>query len=53
VTLFGLVFTPLFYVLIRGLVARGADEPVRAPQGASPLLHPEHVLALGDGGAHA
>ncbi|HEY2026612.1 MAG TPA: efflux RND transporter permease subunit, partial [Gemmatimonadaceae bacterium] len=53
VTLFGLVFTPLFYVLIRGLVARGADEPVRAPQGASPLLHPEHALALGDGGAHA
>jgi multidrug efflux pump len=53
VTLFGLVFTPLFYVLIRGLVARGADEPVRAPQGASPLRHPEHALALGEGGSHA
>src|SRR6476469_7847862 len=38
VTFFGLVFTPLFYVLVRRLVERRADVPVRAPEGTSPLL---------------
>jgi hydrophobe/amphiphile efflux-1 (HAE1) family protein len=53
VTFFGLVFTPLFYVLIRGLVVRSRGEAVKAPPGASPVLYPEHVLALGEGGSHA
>jgi hydrophobe/amphiphile efflux-1 (HAE1) family protein len=54
VTFFGLVFTPLFYVLIRGLVAKRA--PARAPQSGDiqPLRPWRPSLAAGnDGGPHA
>jgi multidrug efflux pump len=50
VTFFGLIFTPLFYVLIRGLVARKAMG-VAAPDGISPLRSP--TLAVQEGGSHA
>jgi hydrophobe/amphiphile efflux-1 (HAE1) family protein len=53
VTFFGLIFTPLFYVLIRGLVERGRARASTAPDGISPLLHRERVLAVGEGGSHA
>jgi multidrug efflux pump len=53
VTFFGLIFTPLFYVLIRGLVARRAARAVSAPAGVSPLLHRERLLAVEEGGSHA
>jgi multidrug efflux pump subunit AcrB len=33
VTLFGLVFTPIFYVLVRGLADRSAREKKPAPAG--------------------
>ena len=55
VTFFGLLFTPVFYVLIRGLVSRGkvhtdapSDDDVR------PLRIPERVRAIGgEGVSHA
>jgi hypothetical protein len=53
VTFFGLVFTPLFYVLIRGLVERRAARDADAPDDISPLLHRERMLAVGEGGSHA
>ncbi|MEP6733229.1 MAG: multidrug efflux RND transporter permease subunit [bacterium] len=52
VTFFGLVFTPLFYVLIRGLVERRKSSDADAPDDISPLLHRERMLAVGEGGAH-
>jgi multidrug efflux pump len=51
VTFFGLIFTPLFYVLIRGLVSRKAAHSIETPDGISPLLHRERMLAVGEGGA--
>jgi hypothetical protein len=53
VTFFGLIFTPLFYVLIRGVVARRAARTPSAPDVVTPLLHRERVLAVGEGGSHA
>jgi multidrug efflux pump subunit AcrB len=53
VTFFGLIFTPLFYVLIRGLVARRVAHTSTTPGGISPLLHRERALAVGEGGSHA
>ncbi|MDB4883606.1 MAG: putative cation efflux protein [Gemmatimonadetes bacterium] len=55
VTFFGLVFTPLFYVLIRRLVQREATGAVTAPDDGAPLLQHASVLATGDGAgaAHA
>jgi hydrophobe/amphiphile efflux-1 (HAE1) family protein len=50
VTFFGLIFTPLFYVLIRGLVARRATRTSTTPDGITPLLHRERALAVGEGG---
>ncbi|HVE36047.1 MAG TPA: efflux RND transporter permease subunit, partial [Gemmatimonadaceae bacterium] len=54
VTLFGLAFTPLFYVMIRGLVERKAasnDEPV---DDIRPLRPPyERPLAVAEGDLHA
>ena len=55
VTFFGLLFTPVFYVLIRGLVSRGtvhreapSDDDVR------PLRIPERIRAIGgEGVSHA
>jgi multidrug efflux pump len=50
VTFFGLVFTPLFYVIIRGIVARRAARSTTVH--AVPLS--ERSLAFGsDGGSHA
>jgi hydrophobe/amphiphile efflux-1 (HAE1) family protein len=37
VTFFGLIFTPLFYVLIRSIAARGARGSARIPTGIKPL----------------
>jgi multidrug efflux pump subunit AcrB len=54
VTFFGLAFTPLFYVLIRGLVAKRTV--VRAPESGDiqPLRPWRPSLAAGnDGGLHA
>jgi hypothetical protein len=53
VTFFGLVFTPLFYVLIRGLSARRATRDATASDDISPLLHRNRPLAVGEGGSHA
>ena len=55
VTLFGLAFTPLFYVLVRGLAARGRERE-DASIDIHPLqpLHPtvlQPSLAAGDGAA--
>jgi hydrophobe/amphiphile efflux-1 (HAE1) family protein len=49
VTFFGLLFTPVFYVVIRGLVAR-RTEGVTPPVGAYPLSPRGTALALGEGG---
>jgi multidrug efflux pump len=49
VTFFGLLFTPLFYVLVRALVERRAERPVTQPTDITPFLHPERPLALGEG----
>jgi multidrug efflux pump len=54
VTFFGLVFTPLFYVLVRGIAARGAENSVRPPIGVQPLHDwPRALAASGEGSAHA
>jgi hypothetical protein len=53
VTFFGLILTPLFYVLIRGLVERRAARAVSVPDGLSPLLHRDRLLAVEEGGSHA
>jgi multidrug efflux pump len=54
VTFFGLIFTPLFYVLIRGLVARRTARSTETPDGISPLIHRERTLAVEGGrGSHA
>jgi multidrug efflux pump len=54
VTFFGLLFTPLFYVLVRGIAAR-KTETVRIPDDVHPLrpaiLHVS-LAAGGDGGSH-
>jgi hypothetical protein len=55
VTFFGLLFTPVFYVLIRGLVAKRAPH-VQAPSGddVRPLRFHERLRAVGgEGGSHA
>ena len=49
VTFFGLLFTPLFYVLVRGLVERRAARAGETAGDISPLLHRERPLALGEG----
>ena len=55
VTFFGLLFTPLFYVIIRGLVAR-RNAPVETPLGEVRPLRVrgnERTLSVGEGGSHA
>ncbi|MFL5578291.1 MAG: efflux RND transporter permease subunit [Gemmatimonadaceae bacterium] len=54
VTFFGLLFTPLFYVRVRGLAARGTrPSDGRAGDLRRPVEAPEGALAMGqDGGAH-
>ena len=52
VTLFGLVFTPLFYVVIRGIVARRSTRKEDAADTVRPLRPVDRPLAVGEGGAH-
>jgi multidrug efflux pump len=52
VTFFGLVFTPLFYVLIRGLAERKAPA-VSLPDDASPIATFLRPAALTEGDIHA
>jgi multidrug efflux pump len=54
VTFLGLLFTPLFYVLVRGFVERRAGKPVPEPDGIQPLHAWRPSLAVGnEGGGHA
>jgi hypothetical protein len=54
VTFFGLVFTPLFYVLVRGIGARRAESGVTPPFDVQPLHDwPRALAAGGEGAAHA
>jgi multidrug efflux pump len=49
VTFFGLLFTPLFYVLVRGLVERKRATTVRAPDNVYPIHTIDRQLAVGEG----
>jgi multidrug efflux pump len=54
VTFLGLLFTPLFYVLVRGFVERRAGKPVPEPDGIQPLHAWRPSLAVGnEGSGHA
>jgi multidrug efflux pump subunit AcrB len=56
VTFFGLIFTPLFYVLVRGIAARGAHRGATPPVEMQPLhTWPRALVAGGRGeeSAHA
>jgi hydrophobe/amphiphile efflux-1 (HAE1) family protein len=54
VTFLGLLFTPLFYVLVRGFVERRTGKPVPEPDGIQPLHAWRPSLAVGnEGGGHA
>lgn len=52
VTFFGLVFTPLFYVLIRGLVDR-RSAAVTIPQHVNPIRPLARPIAVTEGDLHA
>ena len=49
VTFFGLLFTPLFYVLVRGLVERKRATVVSAPDNVYPIHTIDRQLAVGEG----
>ncbi|HUQ84098.1 MAG TPA: multidrug efflux RND transporter permease subunit, partial [Gemmatimonadaceae bacterium] len=55
VTFFGLLFTPVFYVLIRGLVSRGTvQRDVPSDDDVLPLRIPDRARAIGgEGVSHA
>jgi multidrug efflux pump len=53
VTFFGLIFTPLFYVLIRGIAARRSRASVTLPTDVQPLRPWTRALAANEGGSHA
>jgi multidrug efflux pump len=54
VTFLGLLFTPLFYVLVRGVVDRRTGKPVPEPEGIQPLHAWRPSLAAGnEGSSHA
>jgi multidrug efflux pump len=53
VTFFGLVFTPLFYVLVRGIATRRAGRDVPRPQDIQPLHNWPRIAVGGEGSAHA
>ena len=54
VTFFGLIFTPLFYVLVRGIASRGAHESRVPPADVQPIHSWSRPLAAGgEGSAHA
>jgi multidrug efflux pump len=51
VTFFGLLFTPVFYVLIRGLVSRRAVHEAPSDDDVRPLRIHERLRAIGGEGA--
>ena len=54
VTFFGLIFTPLFYILVRGLAARRARGNDPRPAEIQPLhAWPRTRAVVGEGGSHA
>ncbi|HKN66104.1 MAG TPA: efflux RND transporter permease subunit [Gemmatimonadaceae bacterium] len=53
VTFFGLVFTPLFYVLVRGVAARRANRTIVPPADVQPLHNWPRIAVGGEGSAHA
>jgi multidrug efflux pump len=54
VTFFGLIFTPLFYVLVRGIAARRTDRSLTQPVDVQPLHNwPRPLAASGEGASHA
>jgi len=54
VTFLGLLFTPLFYVLVRGVADRRHEKPATEPDGIQPLHAWRTSRAVGDeGGTHA
>jgi hydrophobe/amphiphile efflux-1 (HAE1) family protein len=53
VTVFGLAFTPLFYVIIRGLVEKRATTDADVPQVIHPLRPFDRPLAVAEGDIHA
>jgi len=54
VTFFGLLLTPVFYVVVRGLVHKRAQAATARPSNYEPLAgHPGSFAAPGEGGANA
>jgi multidrug efflux pump len=54
VTFLGLLFTPLFYVLVRGVVDRTHEKPAAKPDDVKPLHGWRPSLAVGnEGSSHA
>jgi hypothetical protein len=53
VTFFGLMFTPLFYVIIRGLVTRRSNIGADVPQTIGPFGPVDRPLAVAEGDLHA
>jgi multidrug efflux pump subunit AcrB len=53
VTFFGLIFTPLFYVLVRGIAARRAERGVLPPPDVQPLQNWPRLATGTEGSAHA
>jgi hypothetical protein len=54
VTFFGLLLTPVFYVVVRGLVHKRAQAATARPSDYEPLVgHPGSYAAPGEGGANA
>jgi hydrophobe/amphiphile efflux-1 (HAE1) family protein len=54
VTFLGLLFTPLFYALVRGVVDRRKAEPTPEPEGIQPIHTWRPSLAVGnEGSSHA
>jgi hydrophobe/amphiphile efflux-1 (HAE1) family protein len=53
VTVFGLMFTPLFYVIIRGLLDRESKAAVNVPDSVVPLRSFDRPLAIAEGDLHA
>jgi hydrophobe/amphiphile efflux-1 (HAE1) family protein len=53
VTFFGLLFTPLFYLIIRGLASRRATSQGAPSDNVRSIRTRERPLAVGEGGSHA